>query len=246
MNVTTWNVLHRIHAVNWKEAPVLAFPDERVRIAGITALVARWLESGETDLVCLQEVSGDQLASLRAALTPAGVQIFDHLYPRVPCLRGANEDDAPVLEDPSEHLVTLVAKTSPARRVGSHTFDSDPGKGFLVVDVGDIRVIDTHVSFGPRMAAQLTAIAAAAPPTGSPIMVLGDFNALSTMVRVGLGDDFVITDLTGQRHTRIPTSDKPGWTIDHVVVRGAPIDGATVLEHGALSDHSPVRAVVRF
>lgn len=246
MNVTTWNVLHRVHAVNWKEAPVLAFPDERVRIAGITKLVAGWLAAGETDVVCLQEVSGDQLTSLRDAVAPAGVHVFDHLYPRMPRLRDAAPGDAPVLDDPSEHLVTLVSpRVTSARRVDARTFDSDPGKGFLVVDADGVLVVDTHVSFGPRMAAQLGAITAAVAGAGR-VMVLGDFNALSTIVRVGLGEGFVITDLTGQRHTRIPTAEKPGRTIDHVAVLGGTIETGAVLEHGGLSDHSPVRAAVRF
>lgn len=236
-----------MHAVNWKEAPAASFPDERMRIAAITALVARWLEATETDVVCLQEVSGDQLASLRSGVAGAGVQVFDHLYPRVPRVRGARDGDPLVLDDPTEHLVTLVspraaATSSAIRRVDSCTFDSDPGKGFLAVDIDGVRVLDTHVSFGPRMAAQLTALGAAA---SSRTIVLGDFNALATMVRVGLGDAFVITDLTGQPPTRIPTSENPGWTIDHVAVVGGTIEAATVLEHGGLSDHAPVCAHVR-
>ena len=108
---TTWNVLHRIHAVNWNERPVMLFPDERVRIAGITDFIATRLLPIST-AVCLQEVSGDQLASLRRMLADQA-EIVTHEYPRLPKLRQAGP--API-EDAKEYLVTLVRGCGSAAR----------------------------------------------------------------------------------------------------------------------------------
>ena len=103
VRVTTWNVLHRVHASNWGEPAVKAFPDERVRAAAIAAKVERWLRD-EDAVVCLQEVSGDLLATLRAARW-GSVGLHDHRYPRVPRVRG---EDAVALDDVHEHLVILA------------------------------------------------------------------------------------------------------------------------------------------
>jgi endonuclease/exonuclease/phosphatase family metal-dependent hydrolase len=239
LRVTTWNVLHRVHGVNWNEAPVQAFPDERERIAAISRLVARWLSAG-VDVVCLQEVSGDQLASLRSA-AGADVRLFEHTYPRVPRL---HRGGAPPLVDMSEHLAVLTSAPG-ASRVGAWTFESDPGKGALAVEVGGVLVIDTHVSSGERRGAQLGLLAARAREGGGPgAAVLGDFNAPADVVRGGLGEGISVCDLAGQRPTRIETWEHPAKTIDHVAVRGGAIESASVLEGGGLSDHNPVTAVV--
>ena len=240
VRVTTWNVLHRVHAVNWKEPPVLAFPDEQVRSAGISQRIATWLEAG-IDVVCLQEVSGDQLASLRRVVGK-GVQIFEHLYPRLPRVRGGG---APVLEDATEHLVTLVAARG-ARMVAAHTFQADPGKGMLVIELEDsIRVLNTHVSFGTRRDAQLALLVERATEATRGAIVLGDFNAPVDAVRAALGPSFDLSDLRGQRATRVATSEHPGRVIDHVAVQRGAIESATVLDDEALSDHAPVTATVQ-
>jgi endonuclease/exonuclease/phosphatase family metal-dependent hydrolase len=236
MRVVTWNVLHRVHGVNWKESPVLAFPDERQRIEAITGVVTGWLASGTT-VACLQEVSGDQLASLRAALGDTA-RIFEHLYPRVPRLRDGGPSG---LDDPTEHLV-MVVNATPARLVESRTFDSDPGKGMLVVDVNGARVIDTHVSFGERGIAQLALLAATAGTERA--VVLGDFNATAAAVGAALGEGFSLSDVAAQRPTRIETWEHPGRTIDHVAVSGATLSSAEVLDGKLLSDHNPVAASV--
>jgi hypothetical protein len=88
MRIATWNVLHRIHAENWRETVPDVFPDEAVRIAAITARIEALLSESDVvdDVVfCLQEVSGDQLASLRTAL-PA-MQVCAFIHPRVPSLK---------------------------------------------------------------------------------------------------------------------------------------------------------------
>lgn len=242
LRVVTWNVLHRVHAVNWNEDPVTAFPDEGVRIAAVSETVARWL-AGDVDAVCLQEVSGDQLASLRQALG-TDVRVLEHTVPRVPRVRGGV---APVLDDPSEHLV-VATKATRARVEEAHTFDSDPGKGVLAVDLGEgLLLVDTHVSFGERRDAQLALVARIAHGATGGAIVVGDFNARADVVRAGLGGDVALSDLSGQRPTRVPTADHPaGQTIDHVVVVGGGIlAAATVLDGGGLSDHQPVLAEVQ-
>jgi endonuclease/exonuclease/phosphatase family metal-dependent hydrolase len=243
LRLTTWNVLHRVHAVNWKERPVATFPDEKERIAGISKTVAEWLASGVA-VVCLQEVSGDQLASLRDALGGAA-HVFEHLYPRLPRLRGGG---TPELADATEHLVTIVsAACAEARRIEGRTFDDDPGKGLLAVDVGDdISVINTHVTWGGKREAQLPILATLARAARGGAVVLGDFNASPTVVRLALGEPVVLADLEGQRPTRTATHDHEAHTIDHVAVFGGVVQSATVLDGRGLSDHEPVTATLRF
>jgi endonuclease/exonuclease/phosphatase family metal-dependent hydrolase len=240
LRVMTWNVLHRVHAVNWGEAPVEAYPDERARIAGITAAIAEWL-AAEAGVVCLQEASGDQLASLRAAL--GDFAIHDHVYPRLPRIRGEGRLE---LDDASEHLVTIVGAPG-SRRLEGRTFDSDPGKGLLVVDVGDeISIVNTHVSFGERRDAQLALLSQTARRANGGAIVIGDFNAPADVVRSALGEPLAFSDLAGQRWTRIATEKHPGQTIDHVAVVRGTIASASVLDGELLSDHNPVTASVRF
>jgi endonuclease/exonuclease/phosphatase family metal-dependent hydrolase len=243
LRLTTWNVLHRVHAVNWKETPVATFPVEAERIAAIAKTVADWLASG-VDVVCLQEVSGDQLASLRRALGDS-VHLFEHLYPRLPRLRGGGPAE---LADATEHLVTLVsASCEHARRIDARTFDDDPGKGLLAVDVGDdIAVINTHVTWGGKRDAQLPILATLARAARGGAVVLGDFNASPVVVRLALGEPVVLADLDGQRPTRTATHDHEAHTIDHVAVFGGVVESATVLDGRGLSDHEPVTATLRF
>ena len=83
--LVTWNVLHGIHGWNWGEPAVRRRLDEPGRAARIAAKAAAFCASPGA-VVCLQEVSGDQLARLRDAL-PDGVAVFAHRYPRVPQIR---------------------------------------------------------------------------------------------------------------------------------------------------------------
>lgn len=237
MRVTTWNVLHRIHAVNWKEAPIAAFPDERVRTGAIAQTIAGWLTGG-VDVVCLQEVSGDQLARLREAIEPE-VSVHAHLYPRVPRLRDGSPSP---LEVPNEHLVMLV-KRLPASLREAKTFESDPGKGLVAVDVGDdLIVVSTHVSSGSRSAAQLAQILRSVQDEHRGAAVLGDFNTSAADVRAALGEGFTLADVAGP--TRIATAEHAAKTIDHVAARGARIVSAEVLDGRGLSDHHPVTAEI--
>lgn len=227
----TWNVLHRVHAVNWKEPQIEAFPDEGARCAAIAALVAGWLKEGVA-AVCLQEVSGDQLAALRHAVD---VTIFAHRYPRLPRVRG---EGGPVLDDASEHLVTLA---SDAQAVASHTFVQDPGKGLVVVAIAETLLVNTHVSFGTKGEPQLTTLIEAVAAADHAVIV-GDFNTPAAAVQSAFGPSFAVSALSAP--TRVATAEHPGCTIDHVVVRGGALTTVSVLENGGLSDHSPVRAEI--
>lgn len=238
LRVVTWNVLHRVHAINWKEAPVEAFPDEAERIAAVTARVVAMFEGG-ADVVCLQEVSGDQLASLRAA-APPGVTIFEHRYPRVPKVR---DGGLPGLEDLHEHLVTLARGGEPAR-VASGTSGKDPGKGFLAVSRGGIEVMNTHVSFGERGARQLRELGERARAARPGAVIVGDFNATREAVLEGLGREIMVAELPPDRPTRIPASGHHGKWIDHVCARGLSIESVSVGDAELTSDHNPVSAAL--
>lgn len=249
--LTTWNVLHRIHAVNWNEAPLAKFPDERVRIASITNFIATHLAPIST-AIGLQEVSGDQLASLREAFTSQAT-ILAHEYPRLPRLRQPSPTTP--LSDAKEYLVTIVPHPHAAKLIESETYDSDPGKGFLSTLIDDaLLVINTHVSAGGRRDKQLARLVRAAS-NRSATALLGDFNTerdllcatlLSLAEAHAIEGGFALTDLRAQPVTRIGSPPSSGHTIDHVVSRHPlVIEPGNVIDAGGLSDHQPVTARVR-
>jgi endonuclease/exonuclease/phosphatase family metal-dependent hydrolase len=238
ITVLSWNVLHHVHALNWNEAPLAHHPDERERIAGIARVVARQLAGGVA-VVALQEVSGDQLARLRAELPP-GAAIFHHRAPRLPRPKRAG---AGVLDDPTEHLVTVTA--APARVAAARPFANDPGKGFLAVELPGVRVVNAHVTWGEAGREQLALLAAEARAAGRPVILLGDLNAGIDDVRAGLGGaELGFADLAGSPlRTR---AGEPGRDIDHVLAFGGEVRDARVLPAGGLSDHNLVVAAVTF
>jgi endonuclease/exonuclease/phosphatase family metal-dependent hydrolase len=233
LRVVTWNVLHRVHGENWQELPIDAFPDERERTRGVVRRVAEWLDGG-VDAVCLQEASGDLSAALDEALG-ARARRFAHVYPRVPKPR--TPAPAP-LGDPRELLLTFTAR--PARQVESATFATDPGKGLLAIELGGvIRIVNTHVSSGPRRDDQLARVRGAATAAGAAVVV-GDFNAPADVVGAALGVEFAVSDLRGQPPTRSASRSLPGKCIDHVAAFGGELAAATVIDVGGLSDHNAV------
>jgi len=237
--MTTWNVLHRVHAVNWNEQPAQTFPDEAVRIAGVTALVVSLLADGAA--VCLQEVSGDLVASLRTAIGQKELHV--HRYPRMPRLRDGGAP--PGLHDPAEYLVTIADRASRTWRAA--TFATDPGKGFLAVELpGGVVVVNTHVSARERGAEQMQLLGQTARLAPAGAVVLGDFNATCDLVRAGLGEPLDLSEPPGDRPTRVATPPQPSKRIDHVVAFGGTVASAEVLDGRGLSDHNPVTAELRF
>ncbi|WP_432969156.1 endonuclease/exonuclease/phosphatase family protein [Dactylosporangium sp. CA-233914] len=229
LTVATWNVLHRVHAENWAEPVAGRWPDEAGRIGAVTAVLAG---RGER-VVALQEVSGDQLASLR---TLPRYDIYALRYPRVPRPRSGESP----LADPAEYLVLLV--DGPAREVAAEAFPGEPGKGLLAVATGGVLVVATHVTFGPPRAAQLARIAELARGAAGPVVLLGDFNADAATVAAGLGPGFAVARLApGSPPTR-PGSRSPH--IDHVVAHGAAVQDPAVIDMDGLSDHNLLKAVV--
>jgi endonuclease/exonuclease/phosphatase family metal-dependent hydrolase len=235
MELVTWNVLHRIHAVNWAEPVIAAHADEEKRILGI----ALRLRASLPDVICLQEVSGDQLEVLRMALPG---RVFAMKYPRVPHYYRAAPQPLP--RDPAEYLVTIVEQMHPAVERAAEPFDSDRGKGFLIVEVGGLFVVNTHVTYGAKSVEQCERIVEVIGERAC--VVVGDFNADRATVG-GYFGGFAVTALPEDRPTR--PRHKPGdksEMIDHVVARGCGIDAARVEDGGGYSDHNPVRASVRY
>jgi len=237
--VVTWNVLHRIHAVNWNEPAIEAHPVEEARIAAISARLAKGFAPAPA-MICLQEVSGDQLASLRR--TQAG-QIFATSYPRMPRYRGA--EAAPALRDPTEHLVTIVAGDVRARVSHEAVFPTDHGKGFHVVELDGFVVINTHVSYGDKHEAQCRQLAEHARIHAPRcVVVLGDFNADRETCVTHLGPDFTVAVLREPALATRPRTEpsSKSQTIDHVIVSNGRIVEAEVVSGDGLSDHNPVVA----
>lgn len=246
LTIATWNVLHRIHAENWSEPTIAGHPEEALRVAAIADFVMRL----GADVVCLQEVSGDQLAALRDVVDPAFVSAV--AYPRLPRFR---RPTTTALGDAREYLVTL----GPRLVRGAHAaFGSDGGKGFLVATAPTTRgeplaIVNTHVTFGDKRVEQLAALAAC---TTGPTVIVGDFNATRDEVVEGLGaawsalrpDEGSIATRPRQAGAKSETSGgsggNPRETIDHVVVRGATCHAVRVVDGAGLSDHNPVVAQI--
>jgi endonuclease/exonuclease/phosphatase (EEP) superfamily protein YafD len=232
ISVATWNVLHRVHAENWYEEVADRWPDEPARIAAVT----RWVAARTEQAVALQEVSGDQLAALRAALPHRAVHALR--YPRVPRSRRI----ATALRDRDEHLVVLAEPGS--RLIAATAFADDPGKGVVVVRTGALTVVATHVTGDARRGGQLAHLAELAAAATGPTVVLGDFNADRETVAAGLGAGFAVAALPVGVPTRPRTAGAKSQYIDHVVTRGAGATAVAVEDLHGVSDHNPVRATV--
>jgi endonuclease/exonuclease/phosphatase (EEP) superfamily protein YafD len=237
MILVTWNVLHRIHALNWGEEVPERFPDEAARISRITRRVEALLSSGSDVIVCMQEVSGDQLESLEGALRSFAVCSFT--YPRVPSLRVSGVQP---LRRPTEHLVTIGAR---AQVRTAEAFRTDRGKGFLCVDADGLLVVNTHVSFAEKRPAQIDRIAAVVGD--ERCVICGDFNAPSKQVLAGLDRGFALVDLGPDA---LPTRPRNGNgrgkppAIDHILVRGVAGSEGAVVDVAGESDHNLVRAKI--
>ena len=230
MIISTWNVLHGIHAANWGEAQ--AALDEAARVEAIARRVDELLAFSVA--VCLQEVSGDQLRALRAR------HVWSMAYPRVPTVRPGSAQIE--LDDPTEHLVVL-SSLLPGEVVSQRTFPDNPGKGFLSVRLGNgLVVVSTHVSYRDTWAEHVQALAAhARAQQGRPVAIAGDFNADRATVMAALGQGFSAAAPPPGRHTR-PRAEADGKSqdIDHVIGHFAAAGECGVEDGRGLSDHNPV------
>lgn len=237
MIVVSWNVLHRIHAVNWSEPAITHWTDERSRLGSVADFIA----ATPADIVCLREVSGDQLQMLRDVEEG---ELFATKYPRVPSFRRATTE---TLRDPAEYLVTIVRDTG-AKLVRAEAFPTDGGKGFQRVELANgSTAINTHVSFGEKRPAQLARLAVEAQAAPGLVVICGDFNADRVTCAADLGEGFTAAVPLDGLHTR--PRQKPSEKsedIDHVFVRGGKALEATVLDGETRSDHNPVRVKLRF
>ncbi len=238
--VATWNVLHRIHAENWDEPVIADHPDERARIAAIAERIATVLLP-ECAVVCLQEVSGDQLAAVRLAL-PASAQVVSMVYPRIPRPRRGTSQ----LVDPTEHLAIVTVGLSSGSGRAEAAFPTDPGKGYLAIELtpGGVVMIATHVSYGERHVAQCAELSAVAGRQRDGVVILGDFNAPSATVTRALGPDFTAAELPEGSLPTHPRSTPSARSrdIDHVIALRGKVSAARVVSAERLSDHNIVLA----
>ncbi|WP_062984476.1 endonuclease/exonuclease/phosphatase family protein [Nocardia anaemiae] len=232
ITVASWNVLHRVHAENWRSDIAIRWPDEAARIAAVTA----WIAGRPEQVIALQEVSGDQLASLRSALSDKDIHALR--YPRVPRPRNGTTP----LRDPTEHLVLVLDE--PGREIAAESFENDPGNGALAVETAGIVVVATHVTGDPRRTHQLTRLAELAPPDRATVL-LGDFNIDRATVASAFGPDFTVAELpSASAPTRPRTSGTKSQFIDHVIVRGSTVRDVAVVVVDGLSDHNFIRATI--
>ncbi|MFI9509903.1 endonuclease/exonuclease/phosphatase family protein [Nocardia sp. NPDC052566] len=233
ITVATWNVLHRVHAENWHDDGV-SWPDEPIRIAAISAQLSARPET----VIALQEVSGDQLASLRTTFPHKTIHALR--YPRIPRLRRG----APALHDPTEHLVLLVDR--PTEELAAESFPNDPGNGFLAVELDSLIVVTTHITGDERRVEQLTRLKELVDAhPDSPLVIVGDFNTDRDTVGAALGDTCTVADLPpGTLPTRPRTSGPKSQFIDHIVTRNTRAINLAVHPANGLSDHNLVRATL--
>jgi endonuclease/exonuclease/phosphatase family metal-dependent hydrolase len=226
MRLITWNVLHRIHAQNWDEAAVLAaFPDESARLDAILRRIEGWMSGSQETCVALQEVSGDLLERLRARF-PEAVHSFQ--YQELPRLRREGPSS---LRDPSQHLVTVLPE---ARALVGEDFSDGGGYGFLAVQRGALRIVNTHVRFGLPGGPQILRLREVAGP--GPAAVCGDFNRGEASALEDLGPGYE----AASAHRSVDFERRLG--IDHVFVRGLCGVPLALLAPGPESDHPPVAA----
>jgi endonuclease/exonuclease/phosphatase family metal-dependent hydrolase len=229
VRIITWNVLHRIHGEKWSKHVIRHFPDESVRIGRIAQRVAGWLAEGPT-VVCLQEVSGDQLAALRA---PA---VLSHRYARVP--KWWRFWSRP-LADASEHLAIV---TGGATLAAHKSFDDDDGKGLLAVDAGGVRIVTAHLTFGRAGEAQLGQLGALATER---TVLAGDFNADREAVARVLGARFALAQQDGTTRAE-GAKQRRGHSVDFIAVAGGQLDAVRLFDSEGLSDHHALGATLRF
>jgi endonuclease/exonuclease/phosphatase family metal-dependent hydrolase len=241
MHVATWNVLHRVHAENWDE-DLDAYPREADRQRAVASLITQEIELGAS-AIGLQECSGDQLSVLRASL-PEGVRVLDFALPRQPRIRAKGRLSQ--LSDESEHLVVLALANLDPRPLGAAAFDTDPGKGWIAVDLAGVAFVSVHVSWGEHAASQFERLRQVCSELGRPAVLVGDFNLDRASASALLGDGFRLLSLPAGLRTRPRSGSTKSQVIDHIAVLGGEPTGGAVVDAAGASDHNLVRATVRF
>jgi endonuclease/exonuclease/phosphatase family metal-dependent hydrolase len=140
----------------------------------------------------------------------------------------------------------VLLTDGPGRQAAAWSFESDPGKGALLVELGGVLFASVHLTPPHRRAGQLDRLAGLPGSwPGFPVALLGDFNADRDTVAGGLGSGFdVAVPAPGARPTRPGAAGDGGRFIDHVAVAGARVGAVTVEDAGGLSDHHLVRAEI--
>lgn len=207
--------------------------------------VANIIAAAHPDIVALQEVGngwrmgpdGDSTAEI-ARLT--GFEHFYHL--------------ATIHEEPHHRYGHAILSRWPfeSPEVVEFTQSIDEPRAAIVARVqsneGPIRVIATHLSHLQEerslQAPELIRLRDTVRASGEPTIVLGDLNASPEVEWMQqLADDMA----SATRLSAAPTFPNPTPTrrIDHILMSGATITSATVLDRDAASDHRPLVAEFR-
>ncbi len=235
----TWNVLHRVHAENYREPAVTLWPDEAERVEAVARFVLEAILKHECQLVLMQEVSGDVLTAIRAQL-PSAMTALSHQVPRMPKLKNRGLTS---LTDPSEHVAVIGPATMTMLR--GQTAPNDSGKGLVAVQADEgLVAISMHVSWGSKSAGQLQVLQALMNELPGEVVVGGDFNAERTEVLSGLGAQWVVAQLDAASPRTRQNPEGEGADIDHLIARSGTWADVHVLENRGLSDHSPLLATL--
>mmetsp|Transcript_20133 Transcript_20133/g.39913 ORF Transcript_20133/g.39913 Transcript_20133/m.39913 type:complete len:335 (+) Transcript_20133:59-1063(+) len=130
--IYSWNVLHRVHAQNYRIPEVQKWPDEPKRLEHVTGLILTYLRSCQQPcVICLQEVSGDVLKALKSALaTSKNILVFEHQHRRIPRFWRPNPQNEHVVER-EEYIVSITKNCLGAQKTAGFTYRTDAGKSLL-------------------------------------------------------------------------------------------------------------------
>lgn len=236
VTVCTWNVLHYVHAMNYREPPVGAIP-EPDRIAGVCDMVDELLDLA--DVVCLQEASGEVLRSLIARGTATDDRAVEsYQLRRKPALR-VSAPDRPGTH--TEHLIVVVRAGLGVAFRNSGTFSTDPGKGYLKVGLVDGPVVVcTHLPWnragGGSADAVRKEIREMRLAHGTFTIVCGDMNC----------EHLYVPGMVQARFDRTPpvAFSRPGDSsnIDLLLTNRRAGDAIVRGDGARFSDHNPVTA----
>ena len=183
--VKSWNVLHGVHEFNYQfqTSPVLKKYQcqydpskgylasnyahlENQRIRDLAKTIKNELQFNV--VACLQEVPGNLLDLLK--IENPDYICYSYKYPRLPILKNLSGQ---LYSNSAEFLVTMAHKSLPINQVQTIQFD-DPGKACLFLEMKDLSILNTHLSFGIERNKALDQIFAAA--IAKNFVLVGDMN----------------------------------------------------------------------